>query len=275
MAEGPEMAEEQAQEFAPSDDSAMAWIQGSDQKAEVPAAKPQETPAEAAPAPAATPTATPDIASLMEELKALKQGLNQTQSEVGQARKMRSEWEKFRSAQTKQPTSLDRMSPEERQQVRELVRASFLEEFGKDWEDLTSYRRQASEREALNGVDATARELCGEQFKELDPILGRLFDEFAQKAASGDQQAQRMVWEIQNTHSGIAYLVQMARQELSQTVKATEQKAVEQRQAQAKKAGTALTTAPSDPKAGEDAIKAFKNLSVADMRKKLIEAGAM
>jgi len=271
------MAEEQekTQEFAPSDASAMAWIQGSDQKAEVPAAKPQETPAEAAPAPAATPTATPDIASLMEELKALKQGLNQTQSEVGQARKMRSEWEKFRSAQTKQPTSLDRMSPEERQQVRELVRASFLEEFGKDWEDLTSYRRQASEREALNGVDATARELCGEQFKELDPILGRLFDEFAQKAASGDQQAQRMVWEIQNTHSGIAYLVQMARQELSQTVKATEQKAVEQRQAQAKKAGTALTTAPSDPKAGEDAIKAFKNLSVADMRKKLIEAGAM
>jgi hypothetical protein len=262
--------------FAPSDESATAWMTGSDQKAEQSGAQAPTAPApkEQAPVPSA-PTASQDLAAQIKEI--LKQELNPVQSELGQLRKVRSEFEKMRASQNQPttPQSWASMKPEEQAQVLELVEHAWKQKYGSDWEAIQKERQETSQYRAVESVVNLAKELAGNQWDDLDPIMEKIYNGILEKSQSGDEKSRRIAWEVANTHSGVAYLVQLAKQELSQTVQATEQKATSQRQAQAKKAGTALNAAPSNAGSDADGLEALKNLPTDKLREYLLKHGAL
>lgn len=256
----------------PSEEAVTAFLNGSEaQQVEQPGA---QSPSAEKPVEATAPAASqPDIAAQIREL--LKSELNPIQSELGQLRKLRSEFSRMQT-QTNQPitpASWQQMKPEEQSAVLEMVEHAWTQKFGKQWEQMNSRFEQQQQRESLEAVEHTAREIAGDQWQELDPIMGRVYDDLLKKAEGGDSQSRRLVYEIANTYSGVAHLVNLAKAEMGQTVKANEDKAKADRQTAAKRAGTPLQTSPNTQT--DDGLANFKNLSTADMRKKLVELGVL
>lgn len=260
----------------PSDAQVDAFISGSEvQQVEQSGAQAPATPTgEQAPG-TSTPTASqPDIAALVREV--LKGELNPIQSELGQLRKIRSAFDRMQAQQNQPvtPQSWAQMKPEEQSQVLELVEHAWKQRYGSQWEAMNQRFEVMQQRESLSQVENLARELAGEQFSELDPIMGNIYSDLTKKAESGDRQAQRLVYEIANTYSGVSHLVNLAKAELAQSVKANEEKAKADRQQAAKRAGSPIQSAPAaqnDEAFGPN----FKNLPVAEMRKRLAEAGVL
>lgn len=260
----------------PSDAQVDAFISGSEvQQVEQSGAQAPATPTgEQAPGTSAPTASQPDIAALVREV--LKAELNPIQSELGQVRKMRSAFDRMQAQQNQPvtPQSWAQMKPEEQSQVLELVEHAWKQKYGSQWEAMNQRFEVMQQRESLSQVENLARELAGEQFSELDPIMGNIYSDLTKKAESGDRQAQRLVYEIANTYSGVSHLVNLAKAELAQSVKANEEKAKADRQQAAKRAGSPIQSAPAaqnDEAFGPN----FKNLPVAEMRKRLAEAGVL
>lgn len=264
------MADEQEQTIqAPTDTQVDAWMNGSEQQAEAQGTQPQaqaeETKAVEAPAPAPVL----DKAALAEMMKEF---LNPIQSELGQLRKLRSEFDRTRSQPTNTtPQSWASMTPEQQAQTKELIKYAFEQtEYGEKFSQFDSFYQQQQITQQGFQVENLAKEFAGEQFKELDPIMARMVTEL-QKSADNDPRAARRLWEIQNTEAGIESLVNKAKQELGAQVKAKVEQATDARQAAAKKAGVNVSQSQQSVQPANN----FKDLPLNEMRKQLIEQGLL
>lgn len=264
------MADEQVTETvqAPSDTQVDAWMNGGEQQAEAQGAQPQaQTETKAVEAPAPAPVL--DKAALQEMMKEF---LNPIQSELGQLRKLRSEFDRTKSQPTNNtPQSWASMTPEQQAQTLELVEHAFGQtQYGKKFGDFEGfYQQQQLMRQGFE-VEGLAKEFAGDQFNELDPIMGRMVKEL-QSAAETDQRAAKRLWEIQNTEAGIESLVNRAKQELGTQVKAKVEQATEARQNAAKKAGVNVANTQASTKVSDD----FSKLPLPEMKKRLIEQGLL
>lgn len=266
----PQMAEAQ-----PSDEAASAFLNGDRSAVELPKEQPQpEKKAEATPP--ATTTAPPVQSN--DEVQLIKQELNRLKSELGQYRKKATEAPK---PQPQIPASWQALKPEERMQLQELVKASLMED--PDWKATQESRQAFQEmveqqqvQQNITRVETLAKTFAGDSFKELDPIMGRLYEEFKAKAEAGDEEAAQIVWEARNTRGGIKYLVDLAKQEMGDKVAAQSTEAKAALQASGKKAGVTLSTAPA-----VEAPSVLDNLpddpaqAAAMLRKELVKRGQL
>lgn len=262
-------------EVQPTDEQANAFLNGDRTAVELPKEQPaQQAKAEATPS--ATTTAPP--VQSVDEIKQLKEQLNRINSELGQFRKKASESPK---AQPQIPASWQALKPEERQQLQELVKASLMQD--EDWKAVQESRQafqQMQEEQQLtqqvSRVESLAKSFAGDAFKELDPIMGRLYEEFKAKAEAGDEESAQIVWEARNTRGGIKYLVDLAKQEMGDKVASQSVDAKAQLAATAKKAGVTLSTAPQAAKpAMLDNLPEDPAQAAAMLRKELVKRGAL
>jgi len=263
----------QQAEAQPSDEQASAFLNGDRSAVELPKEQPQPKAEVAPPAPQTAPPVQSN-----DEIKALKEQLNRINSELGQFRKKASETPK---PQPQVPARWAALKPEERAQLQELVKASLLED--PDWKATQESRQAFQEmvqeqqlQQNITRVESLAKSFAGEAFKELDPIMGRLYEEFKAKAEAGDEEAALIVWEARNTRGGIKYLVDLAKQEMGDKVATQKVEATAQLTAAGKKAGTTLGTAPT-----MQAPSIMNNLpddpaqAAAMLRKELVKRGAL
>jgi len=270
------MIEEQVEvkEAQPTDEQASAFLQG----------KPMVEPQKQAPAPEAEQVPAPVAETKpieKTETQLLKEELNRLKSEFGQLRKRGMESPK--PVQTPQvPQSWAKLGADEQAQLRELVKASLQGD--EDWAGLQESRKAVAEMQErqqvtaqIQTVEERVRGYAGDLHKQLDPIMGRMYDEFKAKAEEGDDEAQELLWEIKNTRSGAKYLVDLAKSEYSQTIAGKGEQAKASQQAQAKKASVTLGTTQANqatpsvmdnlPDNPEEAAKI--------LRKELVRRGAL
>lgn len=260
-------------EAQPTDEQANAFLNGDRSAVELPKEQPQPK-AEATPP---APQTAPPVQS-NDEIRQLKEQLNRINSELGQFRKKASESPK---PQPQVPASWAALKPEERAQLQELVKASLLED--PDWKATQESRQAFQEmvqeqqlQQNITRVESLAKSFAGDSFKELDPIMERLYVEFKAKAEAGDEEAAQIVWEARNTRGGIKYLVDLAKQEMGDKVATQKVEATAQLTAAGKKAGTTLGTAPI-----QQAPSIMNNLpddpaqAAAMLRKELVKRGAL
>ena len=274
------MAEEleQSQELTPpTDEQAMAFLNGNSGAA-VEQSKPATT-APTAPEVSQASIAPLDTATIQQMLK---EALNPIQSELGQLRKIRSEFDRSKQEANKPttPQSWSSMTPEQQAELQELVDHAWQQKYGKDWNEFQSDREQQRAFQQINSVEQLARQFAGENFKELDPIMGKMYSELKAKADQGDQEAAQIVHEVKTTRSGVNYLVQLAKQEMAKEIEAKGEQAKATQANTAKKVGVTLGSSspaaePQSPlnnlsndpsKAGEEA---------AMLRKELVRRGAL
>lgn len=263
----------QQAEAQPSDEQASAFLNGDRSAVELPKEQPQPKAEVTPPAPQTAPPVQSN-----DEIKALKEQLNRINSELGQFRKRASEAPK---PQPQVPASWQALKPEERAQLQELVKASLMED--PDWKATQESRQAFQEmveqqqlQQNITRVETLAKTFAGDSFKELDPIMGRLYEEFKAKAEAGDEEAAQIVWEARNTRGGIKYLVDLAKQEMGDKVAATSTQAKATLQAAGKKAGVTLSTAPAIQAPGVlDNLPDDPAQAAAMLRKELVKRGAL
>lgn len=268
------MADEQTvtEEVRPSDEAATAFLMNGDRTA----VEPQESKPVAqqeAPAPAAQ--VAPPVQE-RSETEMLKQELNRLKSQMGQLNKLRSEFSK--PQETKQtPQSWAQMTPEQQAAMLELVDHAWSQKYGADWKEIQEAKEERRITAQIQSVENFSRQFAGDLHKELDPIMGRIYVELRDKANSGDDDAAQIVHEIQTTRFGVKYLVDLAKQEYSQSIEAKGQQAQAAQAASAKRAGVTLGQTPQTPPKGD----ILKNLpsdpaKAAEMlRAELVKQGAL
>lgn len=229
---------EKLEDARPTDEQATAFLNGDRQAVEPQKPEPQEEKKVEAPASAASPAPVQKT-----ETELLKQELNRIKSELGQLRKRGSESPKP-VEQRQTPQSWAAMSPEQQAQWRELFQHTFQETYGNDFEQIKSFRQQQEVSAQATAAENYAREVSGDLFEKLNPIMGRMYEEIRAKAQDGDEEAERDLYEIGNTKAGIRDLVARARQEYSQGIEAKGDAAKAAQAEAAKKAGVTLGSTP-------------------------------
>lgn len=232
---------EKLEDVRPTDEQASAFLNGDraavEQQQEQPQAKEK---AEATP-PAAS--STPPVQEKTETQKILEE-LNRVKSELGQIRKRSLESPKPRQEQMT-PQALAKLTPEQRAEWEALFEETFQTKYGKDLEEIRSDRQNREIAAQIQSIEAYAKTLTGDLHKELDPIMGELYEQIRQKAEEGDEEAQQDLYEIKHTRAGIRDLVARARQQYSQTLEAKGEAAKATQAAAAKKAGVTLGSTPA------------------------------
>ena len=186
----------------------------------VPEVAPQET--------VAAPPAF-DQAAIEKMLQGLlDKKLNPIQSELGQFRKQQRE---SLTPKPTPPSSWSELTPEQQKATRELIKHAWMEDFGQDWQEQQTWRQEELSFRQQRGIHNLAEQFAGSDFKELDPILGRMYQEYNQKAEAGDDEARVMLQEFETTRAGVRVFVDMAKAELAK------QKAEKSGAAQAVQAG--------------------------------------
>lgn len=230
---------EKLEDVRPSDEQASAFLNGDRSAVEQQQEQPQAKKEAEAP-PAAASTAPPVQAK--SETEVLKQELNRIKSELGQLRKRGSESPKPQEQPT--PQALAKLSPEQRAEWMALFEESFQSKYGEKFDRFEERERQAEVTAQIQGIEAYAKTLTGDLHKELDPIMGKLYEEIKQRADDGDEEAQQDLYEIKNTRAGIRDLVSRAKQEYSQSLEAKGEAAKASQAVAAKKAGVTLGSTP-------------------------------
>lgn len=261
---------EEQQQATPTDEQVMEAFGGEQAPAEqAPEAQQTQT---AAPEKAQAPQAQPDPNQLIAE--ALEKALGPIRSELGQYRKMRSEFSKLQS-QPQGPTvpkSWQELPPDQQAATRELIKHVWEEMYGDKWGSVNGYIEQMQQQAELQGVYGKAQEYAGEQFKDLDPIMGRLFTEFAQKAKAGDEEAAQIVQEIRSTQTGLRWFVDLAKQEYAKSVQAQAAQTQTKQAAQRHRAATALGNTNPAPTAPDAELKNI--MAIRDPQKRFEAAQA-
>lgn len=200
------------------------------------------------------PQATPGfdeakLKAMLDEM--LKQSLNPIQSELGQLRKVRSEFSKLQqnNNQVQAPKSWGELDPQTQQSTKELFQHLLEKEFGYAERfqryDSALERQEKAERQDYT-LDVT-RQYLGSDFDNLDPIMGKLLSQAKQAAKSGDEGAQRFLWEFENTDSGIYRLADIAKAEYAKSLEGKSAQAKNDQAERAKKASTAVGSAKPAP----------------------------
>jgi len=265
------MADEQegTQAGAPTDEQVTAWANQGDTSVEPQGAQPPPPKEEAKAVEAPAPAPALDRATLEQMMKEM---LNPINSELGQLRKLRSEFDRTKNQPTNNtPQSWAQMSPEQQQQTQELIEYALAKsKYGERIEQFDGFYQQQQLVQQGFQVENLAKEFAGEQFKDLDPIMARMVNDLKANADT-DSRAARRLWEIQNTEAGIESLVNKAKQELGQQVHAKAEQAVTARQNAAKKAGVNVSQTSQSVTPSND----FSKLSLKEMRNQLIEQGML
>lgn len=187
--------------------------------------------------------------AMFEEM--LKQSLNPIQSELGQLRKVRSEFSKLQqnNNQVQSPKSWEELDPQTRQSTKELIQHLLEKELGYS-ERFQKYDSMIEKQEKAERQSYTldvVRDYVGTDFDNLDPIMGKLLREVQGAAKSGNESAQRFLWEFENTDSGIYRLADIAKAEYAKSLEGKSAQAKNEQAERAKKASTAVGGAKPAP----------------------------
>lgn len=228
------------QEVRPSDEQATAFLNGDrtavEPQTQAPAPKQEPAPAASTAPPAQTPN----------ELAEIRAELNRLKSENGQFRRLQSEMSRKQTEQKPQvPQAWAQMTPEQREQMQELVDHAWRQKYGQEWEATRTERQELQIQRQIGTIENLAKQYAGDLYPQLDPIMGRIYGELREKAMQGDEEAADIVEEIRTTRSGVRYLVDLSKQEYSQSIEQKGAEAVALKDAKAKKAGVTLGQTPT------------------------------
>lgn len=191
----------------------------------------------------------------------LRELLSPLNSELGQLRKLRSEFDKLRAQPNTKPTESPKawseMSPEQQAAWDDLNKHWFQRTYGDTWQKMQSRFEQMESSERMGRVEEIAKEFGGDAWKELDPIMGRIFNDLQAKAETDPASAELLEDVMSGRRAGVNMLVTLAKQELSNTVKAKEGQAKTAQEAQAKRVATTLNSTPTaTAETGDEALLA-------------------
>lgn len=253
------MSEEQTA-TAPTEEQVMAALSDAPPAPGTEPTATEQTATNEAPPEAGKPAEDPDA-----KYKALlEQALNPLKSELGQLRKLRSEWSRSQQSQTAQrqaPPSYAQMTPEQQAEFRAMMKHAWQEEFGADWEAIQSERQNAQKFNQRAEIYSIAEDYAGEQFKTLDPIMGDLLKSIRAKADEGDTRAQRFYKEIYETESGVLRLVDLAKQEYAKSVQGQAVQAEQKKAEQRKSAALSLSSTNQAPVTDDSELARISKIS--------------
>ena len=211
----------------------------------------------AAPAPArqAEPSMEDRIAKLLEErLGPVQSKLSKYDSELGQLRKLRSQFDKLNqnTNQPAPPQSWTALPSEQQQATKELVKHLVQELYGEQFSKWDQFASRTETEGQIRQTYSRAQQIAGADFEKLNPVMGSLFEEYKQRAEQGDEDAQDMVENI-HTSAGLKALVYEARQKMAEGQEAKAATVERNRAERAKKATTAVNgSAPTSPQYSAD-----------------------
>ena len=225
----PEVAEETVAE--PTNEQVEAAIGGQGPEAEV----------KAAPVAAPEPLTQDSIRKMFEEM------INPLKSELGQTRKLRSDFDQFRQSAPKQeytpPKSWAELDPASQKATAELIEHVFNQKYGQDFNGFKQMQSELQQTAQINKVVNLTAQLAGADYKDLDPIMGSIYEEHLKRAQSGDEEAQELVNEFETTRAGAQLLVVMAKEARSKSLQGQQAQVQAQAEAKAKRAGTSVSQA--------------------------------
>jgi len=194
-----------------------------------------------APSPAPRQPEAPDQAKLIEE--AIQRALNPINAQLGKFRQVQSEWDKQKqqTTQYQPPASWAELTPEQKKQSQEIVKAAWREEFGKEWDDTQSMRNEFATARQQQTIMSDVQSLAGKDFGDLDNIMGDIYKNAKQAAENGDQSAADFLKELSETKAARFQLVEMARNIHRQNLEKTSQGAQATQEAGRKKVSTAVS----------------------------------
>lgn len=131
----------------------------------------------------------------------LQKTIQNMQREFGQTRAMQSKLDKIaqsletqRAPQNNQNQDfLSKYTPEQIIESEALIEHLWKKKFGKDWEGLQSFQKEASVDRAASTVEKTARNLLGEDYEKLTPSMNAVGKELWEASQQGNQRAQRLL----------------------------------------------------------------------------------
>lgn len=249
-----------------------------------PAAQPQaQKPGEPAQMPPAKPQADPEaLKTLRAEIERDNERIIQerVRREMGQFRKSQADQQRIQAEDTKRrqpPASWAGMTPEQQAAYSEAFDHYFQEKFGPRLAQLEQ-STQAFEFQRQNmAVASQVQQLAGEQWGELEPIVTQIYQEADRKSAEGDEDSKLLLDEFHQTRAGKAYVLQMARQRLSDQLKEQGKMAEQAKAAQATKASTAVgsTAAPVTVALSADSLPKGNGAAARAERLKTLEASGL
>jgi hypothetical protein len=209
-----------------------------------------------------------------ERFSKLEQALNRISSELGGTRKLQSEFDKFRQAQTQQtqtaPKSWDELDEPSKKTTQEILDHWFRENYGKKLEAYEAMHSSWQEQQQARQVENIARQELGADFDKFNPVMYEIVESIKALAETGREDAQKFLTELKSTESGVHRLIGMARAQLAQSVEAKNQKVTQDQEQKAKRAAVQVggtKTAPSTvdaqglPKKGsEGRLEAMESL---------------
>lgn len=181
------------------------------------------------------------IQQAMRETQEARQQLNSMRSEFGKFRQMQSEWDKQKTqTQNQTPASWQQLDEKVRQQTKEIVKAAWEEQYGKDWAGIQDNMNQFASTRQQQEVLTDVQRIAGKDFAQLDDIMGNIYLGAKRAAENGDQEAAAFIKELSETKSARYRLVDMARATFQNSQQAKSQTAQTQQQQARNNAATAV-----------------------------------
>jgi hypothetical protein len=205
----------------------------------------QEEQPEAAPAKQAEPSLEDRIAKLLDErLNPVQQRFSKYDSELGQLRKLRSQFDRLnkQDSQPTPPASWTQLPGEQQQATKELVKHLVQELYGDKFQTWDQQVQMAEQQGQIRSTYERAQQLAGPDFEKLNPVLGELFTEYKNRAAEGDEDALDMVENV-HTRAGLRGLIAEAKERLAKGQESRAEQVETKRSDRAKKAGTSVNGA--------------------------------
>ena len=206
-----------------------------------------------------------------------RQHQNQINSQLGNFSKKQSELDKFLAAQNKPqaPADWTKLDDQTRKATRAIIRAAWEEEFGDKAKAWDGVHESWQQQEQNNRIMSIANQALGVDYGKYDQTLGALYLQVKQSAESGDQNAARFLKEIRETDSGVRMLVEMAKQQVAQSMQGQSEKAKLEQEGKAKRAATGVGGGrPQTGGSRGDGLPADKAERMAEMRRRIDEANS-
>lgn len=179
-----------------------------------------------------------------ERFSKLEQMLNRINSELGGTRKLRSEFDQFRQAQTQQtqtaPKSWAELDEPTQKATREILLHVLQEELGPKLKDYDTMHSTYQEQQSLARVGEMARAEFGDEFDKYNPVMGEIYQALKGMAANGSEDASKFLTELKTTDSAAYRLFGMARQKMSESVQAKNEQVTKQQEEKAKRASVGV-----------------------------------
>ncbi len=200
-----------------------------------------------------------DVRRLLgKEIEVFKRGVGQTSQVQRRMQELEAEIKKLSAP--KEASDYDSLSPEEKKQLRALVKGAWMEDFGREWGDYQkSYTAQMSQQKG-NEIAGMVKQYLGDDFtEEMDKAVTEIYKSAREAAKNGDPTAENFMREVWETKSGVLMLAELGRRYVAQQTadKAVAAGAVQNAKlAKTASPGTAPGPRPQPQPTGKDAILA-------------------